>query len=94
MLKVGNREKRVESSAWPLCSGLPMSAAECRAGKIHISSHVRMAVRGAPKRAGQALLSTLFSLFSTFNAKPPCGIVRKGVCVEKKGSRRAAFTRS
>ena len=32
--KVGNREKRVESSAWPLCSGLPMSAAECRAGRV------------------------------------------------------------
>ena len=32
--KVGNREKRVESSAWPLCSGLPMSAADCRAGRV------------------------------------------------------------
>ena len=38
-----------------------------------------MAVRGAPKRAGHALLSTFFSLFSIFNAKPPCGIDRKGV---------------
>ena len=33
--------------------------------------HGRMAVRGAPKRAGQALLSTLFSLFPTFNILLP-----------------------
>ena len=72
-----------------------MSAAECRAGKIHISSHGRMAVRGAPKRAGHALLSTLFSLFSTFTKKTPLRIVvRNGAFLVKKGSRRAAFTRS
>ena len=29
--------------------------------------HGRIAVRGAPKRAGQALPSTLFSLFSTYH---------------------------
>ena len=30
--------------------------------------HGRMAVRGAPKRAGHALLSTFFSLFPTLEA--------------------------
>ena len=54
-----------------------------------------MAVRGAPKRAGHALLSTLFSLFSTFTKKTPLRIVvRNGAFLVKKGSRRAAFTRS
>ena len=33
--------------------------------------HGRMAVRGAPKRAGHALLSTFFSLFPTFNILLP-----------------------
>ena len=33
--------------------------------KIRTGTHGRIAVRGAPKRAGQALLSTLFSLLST-----------------------------
>ena len=62
-----------------------MSAAECRAGKIHISSHGRMAVRGAPKRAGHALLSTFFSLFSFFTKKAPLRIVvRNGAFGEKR----------
>ena len=47
--------------------------------------HGRMAVRGAPKRAGQALLSTLFSLFSFFTKKAPLRIVvRNGAFGEKK----------
>ena len=44
-----------------------------------------MAVRGAPKRAGQALLSTLFSLFSFFTKKAPLRIVvRDGAFGEKR----------
>ena len=44
-----------------------------------------MAVRGAPKRAGQALLSTLFSLFSFFTKKAPLRIVvRNGAFGEKR----------
>ena len=44
-----------------------------------------MAVRGAPKRAGQALLSTLFSLFSFFTKKAPSRIVvRNGAFGEKR----------
>ena len=44
-----------------------------------------MAVRGAPKRAGHALLSTLFSLFSTFTKKTPLRIVvRNGAFGEKR----------
>ena len=44
-----------------------------------------MAVRGAPKRAGHALLSTLFSLFSFFTKKAPLRIVvRKGAFGEKR----------
>ena len=44
-----------------------------------------MAVRGAPKRAGQALLSTFFSLFSFFTKKAPLRIVvRNGAFGEKR----------
>ena len=56
--------------------------------------HSRMAVRGAPKRAGHALLSTFFSLFSFFTKKPLCGLSSAMGLLVKKGSRRAAFTRS
>ena len=74
-----------------------------------------MAVWGAPKRAGQALLSNFFSLFPTLEAhcivathcflpsspcslfspkKPHCGMSSAMGLLVKKGSRRAAFTRS
>ena len=44
-----------------------------------------MAVRGAPKRAGHALLSTFFSLFSFFTKKAPLRIVvRNGAFGEKR----------
>ena len=42
-------------------------------------------MRGAPKRAGHALLSTFFSLFSTFTKKAPLRIVvRNGAFGEKR----------
>ena len=44
-----------------------------------------MAVRGAPKRAGHALLSKFFSLFSFFTKKAPLRIVvRNGAFGEKR----------
>ena len=56
--------------------------------------HGRMAVRGAPKRAGHALLSTLFSLFSFSTQKPPCDQCRKGVFALKKKVRAALLSRA
>ena len=80
-LKVENREKKVESSAWALCSGRPLSAAgaaqvEDREG-LSFGTHGGIAVRGAPKRASHALFPPFFSLIPT-----------KRRCREDRGQRR------
>ena len=72
VLKIENREKNVECSAWPLCSGRPLSAAECRAGRVQGKDSHRDARQncraGAPTRAIHALPSKFFSLFPTLEA--------------------------
>ena len=79
-LKVGSREEGEEGSAWPLCSGLPLSAADAAQvenREFTYGTHGGIAVRGAPKRAIHALLPPFFSLIPT-----------KRRCREDRGQRR------
>ena len=72
MGEVGHREEKGGRSAWTLCSGRPLSAADAaqvgdREKNIY-GSHGKVAVRGAPKRASHALPSSPFSLLPTLDA--------------------------
>ncbi len=65
----GSREKKVESSAWSLCSGLPLSTAENRRALPECESRFFLPIpylTGALKHASHALPSPPSSLLPTF----------------------------
>ena len=67
----GSREKKVESSAWSLCSGLPLSTAENRRALPECESRFFLPIpylTGALKHASHALPSPPSSLLSTLEA--------------------------
>ncbi len=77
---IGNREKKVEDSAWSLCSGLPLSAAG--AARLEDKKTHRRRAAESPRGRAQAHQprTTFSSLLSTLYLPHSCAFVVQ-ICV-------------